>query len=90
MINRYFTVLGIDPSISHVGVVYGLFDADTREFFPLVIQSIANKSTPSDHPDLSPTEFKEIKSFEIAEEIKNSLVQNVVRIVTTLRLGPIF
>lgn len=70
MINRYFTVLGIDPSISHVGVVYGLFDADTREFFPLVIQSIANKSTPSDHPDLSPTEFKEIKSFEIAEEIK--------------------
>ncbi|WP_302405250.1 hypothetical protein [Parasutterella excrementihominis] len=70
MINKYFTVLGIDPSISHVGVVYGLFDADTREFFPLVIQSIANKSTPSDHPDFNPTEFKEIKSFEIAEAIK--------------------
>lgn len=70
MINRYFTVLGIDPSISHVGVVYGLFDADTREFFPLVIQSIANKSTPSDHPDFNPTEFKEIKSFEIAEAVK--------------------
>lgn len=70
MINRYFTVLGIDPSISHVGVVYGLFDADTREFFPLVIRSIANKSTPSDHPDFNPTEFKEIKSFEIAEAIK--------------------
>ena len=70
MIKRYFTVLGIDPSISHVGVVYGLFDADTREFFPLVIQSIANKSTPSDHPDFNPTEFKEIKSFEIAEAIK--------------------
>lgn len=70
MINKYFTVLGIDPSISHVGVVYGLFDADTREFFPLVIQSIANKSTPSDYPDFNPTQFKEIKSFEIAEAIK--------------------
>lgn len=70
MINKYFTVLGIDPSISHVGVVYGLFDADTREFFPLVTRTIVNKSTPSDHPGLSPTQFKEIKSFEIAEAIK--------------------
>lgn len=70
MINKYFTVLGIDPSISHVGVVYGLFDADTREFFPLVTRTIVNKSTPSDYPDFNPTEFKEIKSFEIAEAIK--------------------
>lgn len=70
MINKYFTVLGIDPSISHVGVVYGLFDADTREFFPLVTRTIVNKSTPSDYPDFNPTQFKEIKSFEIAEAIK--------------------
>lgn len=70
MINKYFTVLGIDPSISHVGLVYGLVDIDTREFFPLVTRTIVNKSTPSDHPGLNPTEFKEIKSFEIAEAIK--------------------
>lgn len=70
MLNRYFTVLGIDPSISHVGLVYGLVDADTREFFPLITRTIVNKLTPSDYPHLNPTQFKEIKNFEISRGIK--------------------
>lgn len=70
MINKYFTVLGIDPSISHVGLVYGLVDADTREFFPLITRTIVNKLTPSDYPHLNPTQFKEIKNFEISRGIK--------------------
>lgn len=66
MINRYFTVLGIDPSISHFGLVYGFFDADTREFFPLLTKTIANDVNPTDYPHLNATELKAYKAWRMS------------------------
>ena len=66
MINRYFTVLGIDPSISHFGLVYGFFDADTREFFPLLTKTIANDVNPTDYPHLNATGLKAYKAWRMS------------------------
>ena len=65
MINRYFTVLGIDPSISHVGLVYGLVDIDTREFFPLVAKTIVNKFDTEKYSHLNSTEQKAIHAWNM-------------------------
>lgn len=65
MINRYFTVLGIDPSISHFGLVYGFFDADTREFVPLLTKTIVNDVNPTDYPHLNATELKAYKAWKM-------------------------
>lgn len=65
MINKYFTVLGIDPSISHVGLVYGLVDIDTREFFPLVAKTIVNKFDTEKYSHLNSTEQKAIHAWNM-------------------------
>lgn len=90
MLNRYFTVLGIDPSISHVGLVYGLVDADTREFFPLITRTIVNKLTPSDYPHLNPTQFKEIKNFEISRGIKKFISTKYRKYDHDIDIKPVF
>lgn len=58
--------MGIDPSISHFGLVFGFFDADTREFFPLLTKTIANDVNPTDYPHLNATELKAYKAWRMS------------------------
>lgn len=69
MINRYFTVLGIDPSISHFGLVYGFFDADTREFFPLLTKTIVNDVNSIDCSHLNATELRAYKAWRMSYQL---------------------
>lgn len=75
MISRYFTVLGIDPSISHVGLVYGLVDIDTRDFFPLVAKTIVNKFDTEKYSHLNSTEQKAIHTWNMGLKLHRFIGQ---------------
>lgn len=75
MSNRYFTVLGVDPSISHFGLVYGVIDSDTLEFFPLLTKVLKDEVDKKQFPHLNATQLKAYKSWEISRQLHTFLKQ---------------